>query len=547
MAKKIIKPSDHMEDEHTIDMFELEAQTFAREAVVVAEEQKAARVVAYQETENRIEAATKVVDIVERAKIIADDIRYSDIKKIRQGDMFIAVPEPTDTNKRVVLDYLFKGADSKPHFDEFRGRIVDHKGVILDDFYDGTEFLDAYNAVGLRKLKLKEVIDAVRAYALRHRQNDLKERLNKLIPQWDGTPRIENSLISMFDSHDTPLNRDFSKYFWLSLYCRCMYPGEEAPIVLTLIGVQNCGKSYFGKLLARMITGDMESDSVQLDLGANKTDFLREITGQSVVASVGEMTGFNRGDLNKIKDFVTRTHDKFSYKFEGVIHQPRQWVTVMDANRYEGLLRDDTGNRRFYPMFCGQLPDIAGKQRWRQDFKADFDGLRADLWNLFAEAREWIESNGLDEYRQFVRNVSKQVFEFSMSEMANDRGTISDEVFDTYLVEMLKLYPNKFLWRFKSGGKVAVGIKGSDFKMFFQDSLKHVRPNWRHLKTKMLALGAEEKLFTGGYAGYLFPSIVTLESFDEVIGVKDYVSDEGDEDAGGGVVRGKSAVAKGGF
>jgi hypothetical protein len=323
-----------------------------------------------------------------------------------------------------------------------------------------------------------------------------------------------------------------------------MYPGEEAPIVLTLIGVQNCGKSYFGKLLARLITGDMESDSVQLDLGANKTDFLREITGQSVVASVGEMTGFNRGDLNKIKDFVTRTHDKFSYKFEGVVHQARQWVTVMDANSYEGLLRDDSGNRRFYPMFCGQLPDVAGKQQWSKTFKADFSGLRTDLWQMFAEAREWIDSKSLDDYRQFVRGVSKEVFDFSLVEMANDRGTISDEVFDTYLVEMLKQYPNKFLWRFKSGGKVAVGLKGADFKMFFQDTLRHVKPNWRHLKTKMLALGAEEKLFTGGYGGYLFPNIVSLESFDMCIGVKDYVSEDGDEASES---PGKKSVKRGGF
>lgn len=535
MAKKMIRPGDAGAPDP--EEFALEMQGFAQEAEIVAETQKAARVVAFQEAEERIDAAVKIVDIVKRAEAISEEIRYVDIRKVRMGDMFISTPENTDTNKRIVLDYLFKGAEQLPHFDEFRGRIVDHRGTIIDDFYDGTEYLDAYNAVGLRKLKLKEVIDAVRAYALRHRQNDLKVRLLKLIPEWDGVERMETSLINMFETHSTPLNRMFSKYFWLSLFCRCMYPGEEAPIVLTLIGVQNCGKSYFGKLLARLITGDMESDSVQLDLGANKTDFLREITGQSVVASVGEMTGFNRGDLNKIKDFVTRTHDKFSYKFEGVVHQARQWITVMDANSYEGLLRDDSGNRRFYPMFCGQLPDVAGKQQWRKDYKADFTPLRSDLWMLLAEARAWIDAHGLDDYRQFVRGVSKEVFDFSLVEMANDRGTISDEVFDTYLVEMLKTYPGKFLWRFKSGGGVAVGLRGADFKMFFQDSLKHVRPNWRHLKTKMLALGAEEKLFTGGYYGYLFPKITSLESFDSLIGVKDYVSEDGEEDGSGSTKR----------
>jgi hypothetical protein len=274
------------------------------------------------------------------------------------------------------------------------------------------------------------------------------------------------------------------------------------------------------------LTGDKEADSVQLDLGSNKIDFLREITGQSVIASVGEMTGFNRGDLSKIKDFVTRTHDKFHYKFEGVVHQARQWITIMDANNYEGLLRDDSGNRRFYPMFCGQLPDVAGKQQWRKDFKADFDGLKGgDLWQLLAEAKHWVESNGVDAYRDFVRDVSKQVFDFSANEAANDRGTIADDVFDTYLLEMLKQFPGKHLWKFKIGGKTAVRITTTDFKRFFMDAKPNLKVNWRHLKNKMNALGAQEHTDSKGYSGYVFPAIHDLKTFDDVLGVKLYDAD----------------------
>lgn len=536
MAKKIVKPTDGP----SADLFELEAQGYAEQAEEVATEQKAARVVAYREKEQRVEEAVKIESLVERGKEIADVIQFADIKKVRMGDMFIAVPEPTDTNKRIVLDYLFKGTDQRPHFDEFRGRIVDHKGVIMDDFYDGTDYLDAYNAVGLRKLELDKVIKAVRQYALRNRQNDLKVRLEKLIPEWDGVDRMQTALIDMFDSQTTPLNKEFGFYFWLSLYCRCMFPGEEAPIVLTLIGSQGCGKSYFGKLLTRIVTGDPESDSVQLNLDGNKVDFLREITGQSVIASVGEMSGFSKSDLNRMKDTITRTHDKFSYKFEGVIHQPRQWITIMDANKYEGLLRDDTGNRRFYPMFCGQLPDVAGKQQWKQDFKADFSLVRENLWQIMAEARSWIESNGIDEYRDMVRRVSKRVFDFSITEMSQDRGTINDDVFDIYLVEMLKQFPGKFVWIRKVGGNRCIGIKTSEFKMFFQDTLKHVKPFWKHLRPKMLALGAKEHLFTGGYAGYLFSQFTDIKSFDEEVGnMKDFEGDGHVDSATGGARKAK--------
>jgi hypothetical protein len=526
MAKKMVRPSEAAVDNHTLDMFELEAQTFAQQAVEVSDAQKVERANEVVATEKRIVEASKIFDLAERGKELSNEVQFADIKKVRMGDMFIAIPEDTWTNRRIVLDYLFRGAEDKPHFDEFRGRIVDHKGVIVDDFYDGTDYVDAFNAVGLRKLEAKKVIEAVRDFALRRRQNDLTLRIAKMIPEWDGVRRMDSALINMFESHDTPLNRAFGDYFWLSLLCRLLRPGEEAPIVLTLIGVQNCGKSYFGKLLARLLTGDKEADSVQLDLGSNKIDFLREITGQSVIASVGEMTGFNRGDLSKIKDFVTRTHDKFHYKFEGVVHQARQWITIMDANNYEGLLRDDSGNRRFYPMFCGQLPDVAGKQQWRKDFKADFDGLKGgDLWQLLAEAKHWVESNGVDAYRDFVRDVSKQVFDFSANEAANDRGTIADDVFDTYLLEMLKQFPGKHLWKFKIGGKTAVRITTTDFKRFFMDAKPNLKVNWRHLKNKMNALGAQEHTDSKGYSGYVFPAIHDLKTFDDVLGVKLYDAD----------------------
>ncbi|MFP3835762.1 VapE domain-containing protein, partial [Chryseobacterium sp. SIMBA_028] len=93
----------------------------------------------------------------------------------------------------------------------------------------------------------------------------------------------------------TPFVRALSRYFWQSLYMRVMQPGCVAPVVLSLFGTQNCGKSWFGTRLTRIIMQDEKADSVQLDLGSDKVNFLREVTGNSIVAAVGEMTGFNRG------------------------------------------------------------------------------------------------------------------------------------------------------------------------------------------------------------------------------------------------------------
>lgn len=434
-------PSDQSAAE--LEQFELEMQGFAEEANVVAEAAIAARVAAYSEAEDRVAHASKIVDIVKRAEAISEEIRYVDIRKVRMGDQYIALPKPSDTNKRIVLDYLFKDSEQRPHFDTFRGRLIGYDDIVMDDFYSGTALLNAYNAVGLRELKLNEVIEAARAYALDHRWNDLSRRVERMTPEWDGVQRMSTALIRMFEPHDTKENRMFGVYFWLSLYVRMMHPGELAPIVLTLIGAQDCGKSYFGKLLARMITGDEKADSIQFNLDSDRVTHLRDITGQSVICSLGELAGASRADLNKVKDYITRTHDSFSFKFEGSVLQPRQWICIADANKYEGVYRDPTGNRRFFVLHCAQGEDIEGQPQHRQGFKADFSELTdGGLWQLFAEARAWLATNGgLDGYRDMVRNVSKMVFEHSQSEMQNGRGVITDDSVAPHIIAALSNAP----------------------------------------------------------------------------------------------------------
>ncbi|CAE6759933.1 hypothetical protein R69619_03326 [Paraburkholderia nemoris] len=478
MAKKMVRPSEAEVDSHTLDMFELEAQGFAEQAVEVADAQKVERVAKYVEREERIAEASKIVDLAERGAELIDEIQFADIKKVRMGDMFIAVPEPTDTNKRIVLDYLFKGTDARPHFDTFRGRLIGYDDVVMDDFYSGTALLNAFNNIGLRKLKLNEVIDAARAYALDHRWNDLSKRVERMTGEWDGVPRMESALIRMFDSHDSRENRMFGTYFWLSLYVRMMHPGELAPIVLTLCGAQDCGKSFFGKLLARLITGNVQADSIQYNLDSDRVTFLRDITGQSVICSLGELAGASRAELNKTKDFLTRGHDSFSFKFEGSVLQARQWVCIADTNSYSGVYRDATGNRRLFVLHCFPGEEVEGQVTHRQGVKADFTELsNGGLWELFGEARAWLANNGgLDGYRDMVREVSKMVLEFSHNEVQNGRGTIADDSVAPHIVAALKNAPCREIGARNGRGKAYVFYDRSDLIIAIQQSAAPLDP-----------------------------------------------------------------------
>lgn len=424
MPRKMISPADQSAAE--LEQFELDMHDYSEQAAVAAEASKVARVTAEREREERVTGASKVVDIVERAKQIANDVQFADIKRVKMGDLLIASPKPTDRNKRQVLDALFQGAENRPHFCTYKGRIVDMDQNPIDEFYPGRKFHDAFDAVGLRELKESDVIDAVRRWALEHRQNDLALRVERMIPEWDGVERMDSALIRMFDSFDTPLHRAFGVYFWASLFMRVTRPGSEAQCSLVLVGAQNLGKSHFSRLLARTITGDQEADAVQLDLDGDRLSFLRDVTGHSPIVALGELSGYMRADLNKMKSFLARSSDLMHQKFEGTCTQLRQWIAIGDSNEYT-LFRDPTGNRRFMPWLCGAMHDPEGNPAWREDFRADFSNFESEFWQLMAEARAWVEANGVDGYNAMARDVSGKVFQFSQGEMKAGRGVVKDD------------------------------------------------------------------------------------------------------------------------
>jgi Virulence-associated protein E len=470
-------------------------------------------------------------DLIKRAKALAgvSAFAFPDFKSVRSGDMFVQQPLPSDDNRWVAFEGLFGKHEvredlNRPHVDTFRGRLVDWKSRIVDDRWPVVELVRALAAAGLKGHSADQVRKAFKEWALLSQYNDLIKKFEKRVPEWDGVERMEMSLIELFRCFDTELNRAFSKYFWLSLYNRVTNPGCRAEMVLSLFGAQNAGKSYFSKLICQIITGDKNADSVQLDLSGDKMEFLREITGNSIVANVGEMTGFTRGDLNKIKDFISRSGDNMHYKYEGHFTQMRQWVTILDGNKYEGLQRDDTGNRRFYPMFVGQLPDVHGQPAWSDTFKADFSGFEDKVWQMMAECRAWMKAEGgAAGYNDYVNSVIPMVAAFSRNEMSKDRGTIKDEPLDVFLIPALNVCKVIELQRRKNTGvwlstgeivtKVALTSRNKcDVKM-------------NHLPPKMALLGAEPCMINN-VKGYLFRNVMTKDELVKHLRGPDTEEDE---------------------
>ncbi|WP_367142626.1 VapE domain-containing protein [Mesorhizobium sp.] len=85
---------------------------------------------------------------------------------------------------------------------------------------------------------------------------------------------------------------------------------------------------------------------------------------------VGELSALKRSDVETIKKFMSRSTDTFRAPYERTTEDhPRQSVFIATTND-EHYLKDQTGNRRFWPLACG-LINVKAIERDRDQLWAE--------------------------------------------------------------------------------------------------------------------------------------------------------------------------------
>lgn len=463
-------------------------------------------------------------DLVALGRMLAikEVVCYPDLKKINGGLMTVALA--TDPNRWAAFGGLFGEGAQRPYFDTFRGQAFDpRRKKIIDKNYPVVDLTMALDAMGLKGHSAKEVRNALMEWSIHIFRNSLIELLEKRIPVWDGVPRMRTILIEWFACKDTELNRDIGEYFWLALYSRVMIPGSRAEILIDFIGGQYCGKSWLFKLICELVMDNRNARYVEWRMDGSHDHFLRSITGHSIFAVVNEMTGFARADLNNVKSLVPITSDMVHFKYLPYYQQERQWLPVMDSNRYDGLQRDETGNRRFYPLFCGEKDRKSdGKPDWDINFRSiitdkDDPETRSKIeyivWQLFAEAATWRKEHGELGYDRMIDSAGLKVKAFNAAEWALDSGTVLDPDVRTFLNETINFVAKKVIKKRDGSGRAGIWIKKSDMVREFKRVAGVPNPNQEHISTAMGALGAESGGKIDGLAGFYFDGYATTDDF----------------------------------
>ncbi len=256
-------------------------------------------------------------------------------------------------------------------FDEFRQEIMVARKLPWDDQliplprpWADADDVRCAEWLQRREINVPPVVvsRSVTAVARDIRIHPVRDYLNGLV--WDGVPRLDSWTLTYLGADDTPLNRAFGALWAISAIARIMQPGAKADHMLILEGPQGARKSTALKVLAG---ADWFTDELA-EIGSK--DAAQQMRGVWII-EIAELDAIGRAEVSRIKAFLSRTVDRYRPPYgRYVIDVPRQCVFAGSVNP-DTYLRDETGNRRFWPVRCGTI---------------DLDALRRDRDQLWAEA-----------------------------------------------------------------------------------------------------------------------------------------------------------------
>jgi predicted P-loop ATPase len=198
--------------------------------------------------------------------------------------------------------------------------------------------------------KKENVVDVAVQMCGENSYHPICDYLDEVEPRWDGTKRIGTWLTRYLGAENTPLNCAIGRLVLLAAARRARVPGCKFDFVLILEDkTQGTGKSSAISILAGE---DYFTDQEIVSLDA-KTQ-IEQLSGVWIY-ELGELEGFKKTQINKIKSFISRVKERARPAYgRFLVERKRQCIFIGSTNESE-YLRDTTGNRRFWPVATGWI------------------------------------------------------------------------------------------------------------------------------------------------------------------------------------------------
>lgn len=261
-------------------------------------------------------------------------------------------------------------------FDEFRQSLTavkptpwGYEGRWTDN-EDGvaTDWLQRHSGL---YLKTHIVAEAVQLVGREASFDPVRHYLDSLA--WDGTQRIASWLSLYLGAESSAFTMAVAERWLISAVARVCQPGCKADCVLILEGSQGLGKSR-----ALAILGAPWFTDEIAEVGSK--DSAMQLLGVWIV-EIAELDSMTRPEVSRVKAFLSRSCDHFRPPYgRRVVEQPRRCVFAGTVNGTE-YLRDETGNRRFWPVACSVAR--------LEELQRDRDQIWAEAMHLYKQGSPW--------------------------------------------------------------------------------------------------------------------------------------------------------------
>lgn len=210
-----------------------------------------------------------------------------------------------------------------------------------------------YGITGREKIE-----NAIKIVGYNNRRNKVLEFMRSC--QWDGKERIKTLLRDYLGCEENIYTEEIMKKALVAAIARAVSDvGVKYDYMIVFKGPQGIGKSTFLSKLG----GAWFNDSLYSFEGKEAAELIQG----TLIVEVGELSALTKSETEVVKQFLSKTHDIYREAYGKRTNKyPRRCVFFGSTNSEE-FLKDVTGNRRFWPVSCHDLP------------------VRKDIWKDFTE------------------------------------------------------------------------------------------------------------------------------------------------------------------
>ena len=273
------------------------------------------------------------------------------------------------------LDLELKGF---VYFDEFKQAVmlarpipgcVDNRALPREREDDDIDNLNVYFQTHpyFRTIGKETVERSLGYYARQSRRNPVLNCMQTLASEWN--PENESMIPHLLDilglEHTEYHNKVFAKFMMGSMR-RIKNPGERMQNMLILMGKGNLGKSETLRLLFDIpehlrkrfgIAGVLINETPPLINKFSDKDMKLAFLGYLLVV-FNELAGFHKEDVKQIKDMITSAVDTLRRPFKRHTESFPRVAQLAGTVNEDYFLKDETGNRRYWPILIKQPIDF---------------------------------------------------------------------------------------------------------------------------------------------------------------------------------------------